>query len=98
MKSTTNLQGVMPKSGLLNWSNGNHAPMYMKQAQFRSWSTTEEKASSPICLLRYPSQFIAVPRAFRVNGESSTLGGNDFACCEGCEQIIATQGADNSSC
>lgn len=61
MKSTTSLQGVMPRSGRLNWSNGSHAPMYTKHAQLRSRSITDEKTSFSVWSLKCPSQLIAVP-------------------------------------
>lgn len=42
-------------------SNGSQAPIYTKQAQFRTRSITEAKISSSVCVLKWPSQEMAVP-------------------------------------
>ena len=95
MKSTTNLQGVTPRSGRLNWSNGSHAPMYVKQAQFNSRSMTEEKFVFSVCALKCPSQLIAVPRKTGVS-EAVDLMETPPTRGKGGKQVVATKSADNT--
>ena len=59
--NTANRHGMISRSGMVNALNGNHAPIYTKQAQLRRRSMTEAKASSSVWSLKLPSHETAVP-------------------------------------